>query len=146
MQVLGQIDAPLSSKVLALMAVYGKSPEVRGRATEMIRRRPDEDYLELLVDLMVDPLKYEVKPVGGPGSPGVLFVEGERFNTKRFYAAPPPAEHDTDAGRYHHVRPVRDAGPHAALYPREAAGPASRVQRRWRTSSTAGSGSPPART
>jgi hypothetical protein len=37
---------------------------------------------------MVDPIKYEVRPVGGPGSPGVLFVEGQRFNVQRVYAAP----------------------------------------------------------
>ena len=36
------------------------------------------------------PLKYEVKPVGGPGSPGVLFVEGERYQRP---AALPDAGH-----------------------------------------------------
>ena len=74
-----------------MLAVYGRTPEVRRRATEILRGRPAEDYLELLVGLMVDPLKYEVKPVAGPGSPGVLFVEGERFNVARFYAPPPPS-------------------------------------------------------
>ncbi len=42
---------------------------------------------------MSDPLKYEVKPVGGPGSPGVLFVEGQQFNVNRFYAPPAPNRH-----------------------------------------------------
>ena len=37
---------------------------------------------------MIDPFKYEVKRVGGPGSPGILFVEGEKFNVSRFYAPP----------------------------------------------------------
>jgi hypothetical protein len=91
-QIFGQIDKPVSSKVLALMAVYGKTPEVRRQANETLRRRNDEDYLGLLVDLLSDPLKYEVKAVGGPGSPGVLFVEGEKFNVRRFYAAPPPPD------------------------------------------------------
>jgi hypothetical protein len=89
-QLLGQIDAKPSSKALASLAVYGKSPEVRRRAMEILRRRPPEDFLDLLVALMSDPLKYEVRPVGGPGSPGVLFVEGARFNVQRFYAPPPP--------------------------------------------------------
>ncbi|MFI5454192.1 MAG: hypothetical protein ACHRXM_01955 [Isosphaerales bacterium] len=89
-QVLGEIDKPVSSKVLALLAVYGRTPEVRGRATEILRLRPAHDYLDLLVGMMIDPFKYEVRPVGGPGSPGVLFVEGERFNVSRFYAPPPP--------------------------------------------------------
>jgi hypothetical protein len=89
-QVLARIESPVSSKVLALLAIYGKTPEVRRRATETLRGRPSEDYLELLVGLMKDPIKYEVKPVGGPGSPGVLFVEGERFNVRRLYAPPAP--------------------------------------------------------
>ena len=87
-QVLGQINKPLSTQVLAMLAVYGKSPDVRQRATATLRERPPEDYLDLLVGLMTDPMKYEVKPVGGPGSPGVLFVEGQRFNVNRFYAPP----------------------------------------------------------
>ena len=89
-QVLGQIDKPVASKVLAVLAVYGKTPEVRRRATETLRGGEPEEFLDLLVGLMIDPLKYEVKPVGGPGSPGVLFVEGEKFNVRRFYAPPPP--------------------------------------------------------
>ena len=87
-QVLGQVDKPLSSKVLAMLAVYGKTPDVRRRATETLRGRSAEDFLDLLVGLMIDPYKYEVKPVAGPGSPGVLFVEGEKFNVSRFYAPP----------------------------------------------------------
>ena len=31
------------------------------------------------------PFTYQVRPVQGPGSPGELFVEGERFNIQRFY-------------------------------------------------------------
>jgi hypothetical protein len=89
-QVLGQIDKPISSQVLAMLAVYGKSAEVRGRATASLRGRSSEDFLYLLVGLMTDPFKYEVRRVGGPGSPGILFVEGERFNVSRFYAPPPP--------------------------------------------------------
>ncbi len=90
-QLLGQIDTPLSSKVLALMAVYGKTPDVRRRATETLRRRDADDYLPVLVALLQDPLKYEVRPVGGPGSPGVLFIEGERANVRRVYAPPVPS-------------------------------------------------------
>jgi hypothetical protein len=89
-QILGQIDKRLSTEVLAMLSVYGQTSEVRRRAAETLRGRPAEDYIELLVGLMVDPLKYEVRPVGGPGSPGVLFVEGERFNVARFYAPPAP--------------------------------------------------------
>src|SRR5262249_51214595 len=56
----------------------------------ILRGRPVGDYLEVLVGLMIDPLKYQTKPVGGPGSTGVLFVEGQQFNVARFYAPPTP--------------------------------------------------------
>ncbi len=82
--ILSRIDKPISSKVLALIAVYGKTPDARQRAAEILRRRPSEDFLDLLVGLMVDPYKYEVKPVGGPGSPGVLLVQGEKINENSY--------------------------------------------------------------
>ncbi len=88
MDVLSQTVDPVSSKVLALVAVYGKTPEVRDRATRLLRDRPSRDYLSVLVGLMTDEYKYDVRAVGGPGSPGVLFVEGEKFNVSRFYAIP----------------------------------------------------------
>ncbi len=86
--VLDRIAKPISSKVLAMIAVYGKTAEVRSRATEILRGRPCQDFLDVLVAMMTDEFKYEVRPVGGPGSPGVLFVEGEKFNVSRFYAPP----------------------------------------------------------
>ena len=82
-QALERIDKPLATKVLAMLAVYGRTPKVRRKATEILRGRPAGDYLELLVGLLVDTFKYEVKPVGGPGSPGVLFVEGQRYQRRR---------------------------------------------------------------
>ena len=90
LNVLGQVDGPVASKVIATLAVYGKAPDVRRHAIELLRGRPADEFLDLLIALMKDLLKYEVRPVGGPGSPGVLFVEGERFNVRRFYAPPPP--------------------------------------------------------
>jgi hypothetical protein len=89
-QVLGHMDQPISSKILALLAVYGKSPQLRKQAVEILRGRPSNDFLDVLVSLMIDPLKFEVRHVSGPGSPGVIFVEGERFNIARLYAPPPP--------------------------------------------------------
>ena len=86
--VLDRIDKPISSKVLAMIAVYGKTTDVRRRAIEVLRDRPSQDFIDVLVALMTDEYKYEVRPVGGPGSPGVLFVEGEKFNVRRFYVPP----------------------------------------------------------
>lgn len=87
---LERIERPLATRSLAMLAIYGRTPEVRRRATEILRGRSSDDYLELLVGLLVDTLHYEVKNVAGPGLPGVLFVEGQRYNVARFYAPPPP--------------------------------------------------------
>jgi hypothetical protein len=88
-QVLSRIDKPNSSKVLAVLAIYGKTQEIRQAAVKTLRGRPAADFLDVLVAMMIDPLKFEVRHVSGPGSPGVIFVEGERFNTARLYAPPP---------------------------------------------------------
>ncbi len=85
---LRRIDKPMSSKALALISVYGKSKDIRRAATDVLRGRPSDDFIDVLVGLMTDEYRYEVRPVGGPGSPGVLFVEGEKFNVSRFYAPP----------------------------------------------------------
>lgn len=87
-QILGQIDAPAASRALAFLAVFDDSAEVRRRATETLKQRDPREYAGMLVTLLRDPIKYEVKPVNGPGSPGALFVQGEKFNVRRQYAAP----------------------------------------------------------
>lgn len=93
-QVLGQIPGPVSSKTLASLSIYGVSTEVRRLATETLRGRDPSEYAPFLVGLFAKALRYEVRPVAGPGSPGILYVEGEKFNLRRFYA-PPPAPNVT---------------------------------------------------
>jgi hypothetical protein len=88
-QALGQIDTPISTKILTLLSMDGCTPGVQRRATETLRSRPPEDFLDLLVGRMIDTIEYQVKRVGGPGSPGAIFVEGEQFNVARLYAPPP---------------------------------------------------------
>jgi hypothetical protein len=88
-QLLGQIDAPASARGLTMLAVFSDAPEVRRRATETLRHRDTREFLGGLIPLQRKRVKYEVRPVGGPGSPGVLFVQGERFNVARLYAPPP---------------------------------------------------------
>ena len=63
----------------------GKSGEVRRIATETLKRRDPRDFVGLLIGMVRDPLKYEIRPVDGPTSPGVLFVEGERYNVRTMY-------------------------------------------------------------
>jgi Pretoxin HINT domain len=88
-QLLGQIDAPSASKGLAFLAVFARSAEARRSAAETLRGRDAREYADLLIALIRDPIKYEVKPVGGPGSPGVLYVEGPKANLQRLYSPPP---------------------------------------------------------
>jgi tetratricopeptide (TPR) repeat protein len=89
-QILGQINDPAASRSLATLAVYGKSDDVRRIATETLRQRDPREFADLLIGLLRDPIKYEVKPVAGPGSPGELWVEGDRYDRKRHYLVPPP--------------------------------------------------------
>ncbi len=87
-QILGQIASPDSSRALAVLAIYGPTAGSRAAAVETLRRRDPREFASLWIDLIRKPLKYEVRPVGGPGSPGALFVEGEQFNRQRIYAPP----------------------------------------------------------
>ena len=89
-QLLGQIRSPASSQLLAILGVFAPSATVRGRATETLRDRDPDDYVPGLISLIRQPLRYEIRPVQGPGSPGTLFVEGEQADLRRFYSAPPP--------------------------------------------------------
>ena len=89
-QLLGQIRSPASSQLLAILAVFSPSATVRGRATETLRDRDPDDYAPGLISLIRKPLRYEIRPIQGPGSTGALFVEGERADLRRFYSAPPP--------------------------------------------------------
>jgi hypothetical protein len=84
-RLLGQIDAPGSSRALALLGVFSPSPEIRRTATEILRRRDPRDFAGLLVGLIREPIKYKVKKVDGPGSQGELFVEGKDANVRRLY-------------------------------------------------------------
>src|SRR5262249_55312625 len=43
----------------------------------------------ILVALLRDPIKYKVRPVGGPGTPGALLVEGKEADIERRYSPPP---------------------------------------------------------
>ncbi len=87
-QLFGQINTPAASRALAAMAVFSDAPEIRRKATETLKRRDPREFVGLLISMIRDPIKYEVRPVGGPGSPGALFVRGKQFNVQRLYAPP----------------------------------------------------------
>ena len=85
---LGHIEADQSSRALAALAIFGKTDLVRRAAVETVKRRKADDVLIAWIALLRDPVKYEVRQVAGPGLPGVLFVEGDQFNVRRFYTPP----------------------------------------------------------
>jgi len=85
---LGQIDAPGASRALAMLATSSDSAEVRRIATETLKPRDPREFADLLIALLRDPIKYHVKPVAGPGSPGELFIEGQKANVSRRYSPP----------------------------------------------------------
>jgi hypothetical protein len=88
-RVLGQIDAPGSSRALAMLALSSKSAEARGEAIQILRRRDSRDFAPILVAMIRDPIKYEVKRVNGPGTTGELVIHDGTTNRKRLYSPPP---------------------------------------------------------
>ncbi len=88
-QLLGQIDDPRASRALAFLALHDESGELRGMAGRALATRDPREYAGVLVQAFQDPIRYEVRPVGGPGSPGALFVEGKQVNLVRTYSPPP---------------------------------------------------------
>jgi tetratricopeptide (TPR) repeat protein len=87
-KLLGQIEGPSASNALAAMAVFNSSAEVRQRATEALARRDPRDVVGRLINLINRPYKYKVQQGNGPGSSGVLLVDGESFDMRRLYRFP----------------------------------------------------------
>ncbi len=88
-RLLGQVDSPASSRALAYLAVFAKGAEPRRAATETLKGRDVREFAGALIALLDDPIRFEVKHVGGPNSPGELLVEGKRANVRRLYTPPP---------------------------------------------------------
>ena len=86
--ILSRIDGPAASRALAVLAVFGRDAEVRRASSETLPRRDAREFADLLVALLRDPVKYEVKPVAGPGIAGELLVKGTAANVKRLYTPP----------------------------------------------------------
>ncbi|MHC5538205.1 polymorphic toxin-type HINT domain-containing protein [Singulisphaera rosea] len=85
---LGQIDSPSASHALSILAIFGKSPEARRVAAELLRRRDARDFADILIGMMREPITYAVRPVGGPGEVGELVVEDEKSQVMRRYSPP----------------------------------------------------------
>jgi hypothetical protein len=82
---LGQIDSPWAARTLVEMALGGNDSEARRMAVETLRQRDYREFIDRLIGLVRKPLTYDVRFVGGPGTTGVLYVEGEEYNLRKRY-------------------------------------------------------------
>ena len=115
-RLLGQIDAPQATRALAFLAIYARSSKARQAATETLRSRDPRGFAEILISLLGEPIRFEVKHVNGPDSPGELLVEGKKVNVRRLYIPPSVLQADDQLGRDAWGRPivVRQVDPTAA--------------------------------
>jgi hypothetical protein len=87
--VLGQLDAQAASRALAGVAVFSSNAEARRVATEMLARRDAREFADALVASVAKPIRYQVQPLQGPGSPGTVLIEGDEQNYAKHYAVAP---------------------------------------------------------
>ncbi len=89
-QVLGQIDDGAASRSLVLLAVFGGTADVRGRAIATLRGRDAREFASMLIGMILEPIEYEVKKIQGPGQTGELLIKGQGSapNLKRLYSPP----------------------------------------------------------
>ncbi len=87
-RLLGQVDSPGSSRALAFLALMSPNAEVRRNATQTLRQRDPRDFAPLLIGLLRDPIRYEVRPVDGPGSTGQLVIQTKDVDIQRLYSPP----------------------------------------------------------
>ena len=89
-RLLGQVDSFGSTRGLAYLAAFARSADARRAAAETLRHRDPREYAEPLIALLAEPIRFEVKHVGGLIKPGELLVEGQRANVRRVYTPPTP--------------------------------------------------------
>ena len=71
------------------MALRSPAADVRRDAIAILRDRDPRDFGLLLVAMLRDRIKFEVRRVNGPGSRGELLVKGPDVNVDRLYSPPP---------------------------------------------------------
>ena len=87
-QISGQLDSVSASRGLAYLSVHGLTDEIRRAAAETLKRRDLREFADMLVAMLIAPIKYEVQQVGGQGKPGTLSVHGDEADVKRIYNPP----------------------------------------------------------
>ena len=76
-QVLGQIDDASASRCLVLLAVFSGSPSCDREAAATLRQKDAREFASMLIAMILEPIEYEVKKVGGPGQRGELLIKGQ---------------------------------------------------------------------
>ncbi len=63
---------------------------VRGEAAATLRQRDAREFAAMLIEMILEPIEYEVKKVRGPGQGGELLIKGQGSapNVKRLYSPP----------------------------------------------------------
>ena len=95
-QLLGQVHSAAASRALAYLAVFGESSTARRAAAETLRRRDAREYADYLIGSLRDRVKYQITPIAGPNSKGILHVEGADHNLDRIYAPGGPQYRASD--------------------------------------------------
>ncbi len=88
-RLLDQIGGPEAISRLTLMALHDIEGPVFGDAIDALSRHDPRQFLGPVIDYVRVPPKITVKPIGGPGEPGRIEVEGME---PRIYAIPNIAE------------------------------------------------------
>ncbi|MBX6316520.1 MAG: hypothetical protein IRY99_26945, partial [Isosphaeraceae bacterium] len=85
-RVLDHIDAPLAARALARLAVVGTIETIQEAAADRLEGRDPRAYLGLLIGWLQAPVPYRVlRPVEGPGLPGILEFDTPRAIIRRLY-------------------------------------------------------------
>jgi hypothetical protein len=85
----GQIDAPGASQALAMLAIGGRSADVRRESVVILKRRDPRDFVGVLIAMIRKPVEYEVRKKVGTASSGELFVKGQDKNWRRIFTPLP---------------------------------------------------------
>ncbi len=75
-RLLGQIQGPEATSRLAMLAMQDPDAPVRDLAIEALASRDPREYIGPVISYVRTTPKLQIKPIGGPGDPGRIEVEG----------------------------------------------------------------------
>ena len=98
-KLLGQIDSPGSSRALRALGAQESIGGGQAYGHPDAPATRSARFAPVLIALLRDPIKYEVRPVNGPGSQGQLFDQAEGRECQAALLAAGGAQCSADAGR-----------------------------------------------